>query len=221
MKALLRKSIVLALVAGSLAQGGLLAQKTEHYYFGIKGGYSLLEDPSVNQLSFPGRYPNRPVIGLFITNGRYPVEGPWWSRGSEYLEIGYLDQSSISDVVIKDDQGNIIDIYPETYSRKYLQLLGLEKYPLKTGRRVTPVILAGGAFTMLLKTSRNPDSGDPPQAAFKGVVFSFVIGTGVEIRVGRQLLSFDVRYDWGFDSFGLGRDDPKPDSLLFLAGIGF
>jgi hypothetical protein len=222
MKALHRKSAILAVIAVfSCTLGGLCAQEKERYYFGIKGGYSLLEDPSVNQLAYPGRYPNRPVLGVFLTRVDYPVEGPWWSRVREYLEIGYLDQSSIYDVVLRDDQGNILMTYPEKCSRKYLQTLSLVKCPLKSGRRMTPVLLAGTAMTVLLKTSRDPGTGDPVQAAFKGAVFSFVIGTGLEFRVGKQLLSLDVRYDWGFDSFGLGRDDPKPDSLMVLAGIGF
>jgi hypothetical protein len=111
--------------------------------------------------------------------------------------------------------------YPEKCSRKYLQILDLAKCPLKSGHRMTPVLLAGMAVTVLLKTSRDPGTGNPVQAAFKGAVFSFVIGTGLEFRVGKQLLTLDVRYDWGFDSFGLGRDDPKPDSLMVLVGIGF
>jgi hypothetical protein len=222
MKALLRKSVILAVVAGfACAQAGLYAQEQERSYFGVKGGYSFLEDPSVDQLAYPGRYPNRPVLGVFITGVNYPAEGPWWSRFEDYVEIGYLDQSSIYDAVLRDDQGNVLMTYPEECSRKYLQILGLAKYALKSPRRITPVLLAGTAVTVLLKTSRDPGTGDPVQAAFKGVVLSFVIGAGLEFRVGRQLLSLDVRYDWGFDSFGLGRDDPKPDSLMVLAGIGF
>jgi hypothetical protein len=213
--------IGLLLVAGIIAAaGGLRAQAKERIYFGLRGGYSFLAGTTVEEGLFPGRYPNRPAVGLFLmtTNTQ---RGSVLRPQEVCLEIDYLDQSAVYDVVIRDDLGNIIAIYPETCSRKYLEILDYAKWPLKRRGRVTPVLEFGAAMTVLLKTSRDPGAADPVQASFKGAVFSFILGAGLEFRVGKRLLLLDLRYDWGFDSLDFGRDDPRPDSLQLLAGIAF
>ncbi len=47
------------------------------------------------------------------------------------------------------------------------------------------------------------------------------LGAGLEFEIGRQLFTLEVRYDWGLDSLGLGRSDPKPDELTFVIGRSF
>lgn len=221
MKALLRATAVIAVAAALTVPCGLAAKDKDQLFVGFKGGFSLLEDPSVEQSLFPGRYPNRPVFSVFLATVDHAPEKAWWDRTGVSLEVGYVNQVALYDVIVRDELGNIIETYPERVRRQYLQILDLGKLALRAGRRVTPLLLLGTAMNILLNTSRTPGYGSPLQASFKGVVFSFVIGAGLEFEIGRQLFNLEVRYDWGFDSFGFGRADPKPDSLMFVIGTGW
>ncbi len=217
MKTNIRKAVVLALaVVLSGVPGGLSAEDTQSKcrdYIGVKGGLSLLPNASADAL-YPGIYPNRPVFGLFFEE-RDP--DAWHS---EWLEALYLDQSAVYDVFLRDERGNIINQYEVACSRKYLEfILGCKI--LSRHRPVTPFLSAGGAMSVLLKTSRKPDIVDPEQPKFKGPVFSAVIGLGFDAIVGKLLLSLEIRADlWAERAFS-DLATPKPDALLIMAGIGF
>ena len=216
MKTCLDKAIVLALAAAIYcAPGGLSAEdeKSEGCnYFGIKGGLSLLPDAAVGEV-YPGVYPNKPVFGVFLESR---FSGDYWG----WLEILYLDQSSVYDVLRRDGGGNIVAEYNVNCSRKYLEFILGGKLRAKT-RTVTPFVMTGGAMSVLLDTSRKPDIVDPEQPKFRGPAFSAVIGMGIDAAVGGLLLSIDVRFDFLAERAFSDRVTPKPDALLFMAGIGF
>ena len=217
MKTCLNKAVVLALaVILSCVPGGLSAEDTQSTgcdYIGVKGGLSLLPNASANAL-YPGIYPNKPIFGLFLEDRELDA----WH--SEWLEALYLDQSAVYDVFLRDELGNIIDQYEVACSRKYLEFI-LGGKLLSRHRPVTPFLSAGGAISVLLKTSRKPDIVDPEQPKFKGPVFSAVFGLGFEAIVGKLLLSLEIRADlWAERAFS-DRVTPKPDAILFMAGIGF
>jgi hypothetical protein len=218
MKTNIRKAVVLALAAAFfLAPGGLLAQDTQskwREYIGIKGGLSLLPDASASA-AYPGIYPNKPVFGIF-----YEVKYSDEAWHSEWVEVLYLDQCSVSDVILRDDVGNIIAEHEVECSRKYLEFLLGGKLRSKY-EAVTPFLSAGGAISVLLKTSRKPDIVDPEQPKFKGPVFSAVLGLGVDASVGRLFLSLEVRADLWTERAFSDRKTPKPDAVLIIAGIGF
>jgi hypothetical protein len=222
MKACLNKAVVLAMAAViSGAPGSLLAQEKEHVFSGVAGGLSLFTGSSVDEMSFPGIYPNRPVFGVFFTDTDYfKGEYDLWA-GSGKLEIFYLAQSSFYDYYLRDDLGNIFAGYKVECLRTFVQIDVLNKIRLSSKGRVTPVLLAGPALAIPLKTSRKPDVEDPPPDKYKRAILSLVFGVGLEAKAGKLLLSFDVRYDVGFDTLSWARLDPKPDALLIMAGIGF
>ena len=221
----IRRLVILVLGAVALVPALLQAKeeaKTERRYFtGIMGGFSLLSDKSVDQSVFPGVYPNRLVLGLFVQTDFSIYEDDMWPQMSGQLELYYLDQASTFDVVVRDEFGNIIEIYPERYSRKYLELVSLINARIRGGRgRLVPVLSIGPGVTLLLKTTRRPAGGEPHQAEFRGFVFDIVFGAGLEYRVGRHLLCLNARYDIA-GTLKEGREAPKPSSFMILVGIGF
>ena len=203
------------------AAGILSAQTKAHNYLGITGGLSLFTASSVDAMSFPGINPSRPVIGVFMTNLDYTDNEDSYFEVTGKLEALYLAQSAFYDVLIRDDLGNIIEAIKVECSRKYFQIDMLSKTRLAGKGRVTLAFLAGPALAIPLKTSWKPDVENPPPAKYKRAILSCVFGAGMEAKVGRSLLSLDVRYDMGFDTLSWARLDPKPDALLILAGIGF
>ena len=222
MKTCLNKTAVLVLVVVFFgASGNLLAQEKEHVFFGVAGGLSLFTSSSVDEMSFPGIYPNRPIFGIFFTDTDYfKGEYDFWA-GSGKLEIFYLAQSSFYDYYLRDDLGNIFAGYEVECLRTFFQTDVLSKILLSSKGQVTPVLLAGPALAIPLKTSRRPDVEEPHPDKYKRAILSLVFGAGLEAKAGKLLLSFDVRYDVGFDTLGWARLDPKPDALLIMAGIGF
>ena len=216
MKTRLNKAVVLALAAVIFcAPGGLSAEDEQSKactYFGIKGGLSLLPDAAANEV-YPGIYPNKPVFGVFMED-RFSEECWGW------LEILYLDQSSVYDVFLRDGGGKIVSEHEVNCSRKYLEFVLGGKLRAKN-RTVTPFVMTGGAMSILLDTSRNPDIVDPEQPKFRGPAFSAVVGMGLEAAVGGLLLSIDVRFDFFAERAFSDRVTPKPDALLLMAGIGF
>ena len=216
MKTCPNKAFVLAMAAAILcASGGLSAEdeKSEGCnYFGIKGGLSLLPDAAAGAV-YPGIYPNQPVFGVFLESR---FSGDYWG----WLEILYLDQSSFYDVFRRDSQGNIFAEYHVDCSRKYLEFVLGGKYRAEH-RTVTPFLMTGGAMSVLLDTSRKPDVVDPEQPRFRGPAFSGVIGMGLEVTIAPFLISIDVRFDFFAERILSDRATPKPDAILFMAGIGF
>ena len=216
MKTRLNKAVVLALAAAVLcASGGLSAEDERsegRNYFGIKGGLSLLPDAAAGAV-YPGVYPNKPVFGVFMESR---FSGDYWG----WLEILYLDHSSFYDVFSRDSQGNILAEYHVDCSRRYLEFVLGGKYRAEH-RTVTPFLMTGGAMSVLLDTSRKPDVVDPEQPRFRGPAFSGVIGMGFEVTIAPFLISIDVRFDFVAERILSDRATPKPDAILFMAGIGF
>jgi hypothetical protein len=218
MKSNLNKALVPALVVVFFcAPGGLLGQgeeAKERDFIGFKGGFSLLPDASADAV-YPGIYPNKPIFGVFLQGNFFDQD---WH--SEWIEVLYLDQSALYDLILRDDLGNIIAESNVECSRQYLEFIVGCKLRSEY-RKVTPFLLSGGAMSVLLRTSREPDIVDPEQPKFKGPAFSVVVGVGLEATVGRLFLSLDVRYDYGAMRAFSDRTTPKPNALLFTAGIGW
>ena len=216
MKTCPNKAIVLALAAAIFcAPGGLLAEDEQsegRNFFGIKGGLSLLPDAAVGAV-YPGIYPNKPVVGVFMESR---FSGDFWGC----LEVLYLDQSSFYDVFRRDSEGNIVAEYHVDCSRRYLEFVLGGKYRAEH-RTVTPFLMTGGAMSVVLDTSRRPDIFDPDQPRFRGPAFSGVIGIGLEVTIAPLLISVDVRFDFLAERIFSDRATPKPDAIMLMAGIGF
>jgi len=218
MKANLKRAVVLALAATLFcAPGCLLAQDTEpnwRDFIGIKVGFSSPRNASADEV-YPGVYPNKAVFGVFLEGRDFDED---WH--SEWVEALYLDQSALYDVFLRDDLGNIIAKNSVECSRKYLEFIGGCKLRSEY-RKVTPFLLLGGAMSVLLKTSREPDIVDPEQPKFRGPAFSCILVFGLEVSVRRLFLNLEVRLDYGAERAFSDRVTPKPTTLLFTAGIGW
>jgi len=223
MNTTLNKTVVWALVVVFfIIPGGLLAQAQERagsaISFGIKGGLSLPTPASVDSgdPDYPSVNPKKPVFGVFVAYNR--------SRNFAYqLEIFYLTQSLItSNIFITDDQGNIIFEGPVEDLRMYIHIPVLAKFRIVNKSPVTPIVFAGPAMSVAVKTSTKPEIAAPIYTPeFKDVNLSLVFGGGLEAAVGRFVLSLDVRYDLGFADLHASGIDPKTNALMFMAGIGF
>ena len=216
MNTTLNKTVVWALVVVFfIIPGGLLAQAQERagsaFSFGIKGGFSL---PTLSS-SVDESYPNKPVFGVFVKYYRSP-------NFAAQLEVFYLTQSLVWNCISTDDQGNIIYEGPAEDLRMYIHIPVLGKFRIVNKSPVTPVLFAGPAMSVLVKTSTKPEIAAPDWTPeYRAVNFSFVFGGGLEAAVGRLVLSLDVRYDLGFADIHINIDEHKTNALMFMAGIGF
>jgi hypothetical protein len=216
MNTTLNKTVVWALVVVFfIIPGGLLAQAQERagsaFSFGIKGGLSL---PTLSS-TVDERYPNKPVFGVFVAYNHSP-------NFATQLEILYLTQSLGWNCIFTDDQGNIIYEGPAEDLRMYIHIPFLAKFRIMNKSPVTPIVFAGPAMSVLLKTSTKPEIAAPDWTLeYRAVNLSFFCGGGLEAAVGRLVLSLDVRYDLGFADIHINIDEHKTNALMFMAGIGF
>jgi len=112
----------------------------------------------------------------------------------------------------------------------YLHVPVLAKYRFMPDKTLTPILFAGPAVSFLLSAHYKYFVNDFEEFDkdikmwMKNTNFSAVFGAGIEYKMDKLMLIFDVRYDLGLtniDSDNDPDDQEKTRAFMFMLGVGF
>jgi len=139
-------------------------------------------------------------------------------------EIYYLTQGGTWEEVYDSTTYKYVD------SWKYIHVPVLAKYRFMPDKTLTPILFAGPAVGFLLSARYKYFVNDFEEFDkdikmwMKNTNFSVVFGGGVEYKMEKLMLIFDIRYDLGLtniDSENDPTDQLKTRAFMFMVGVGF
>jgi len=197
MKRLLIVALVLVAMTASVS-----AQELSPRYLGIKGGlnYVKLYGDNIDDAEYMMGY----AFGAFYQCRLHP-------RFAISPEIYYSVKGAKQDVTDFEMKLGYIDI-PVLF-----------KLMFPTESTVTPCIYAGGYFSFLMSADFE---GIDVKDYTSGTDYGIVLGASIdlELKEGKQLVNFDLRYTWGLADINDDSEDPDKTyntGFQFLFGWGF
>jgi hypothetical protein len=217
----MKKSIsVIFIVALMAINSQLLAQEyTSSILFGVKGGLVIsdfdFDNDFANDLfetrtGFTG--------GLFI---QYYING-WLITQPE---LNYTTKGTRSEIMFSDESGSIIGIGEMEYILDYIEVPIIMVFTVPGDYPVKPKVALGPQIGFNVRSKEELSGMVKVGSAFTDldaneVVFDLVIGTGLDIRLGKTTIVTDFRYDLGLSNTGILGEN-KSRTFSFQLGVAF
>jgi hypothetical protein len=159
----------------------------------------------------------RPVFGVFFAfnlNRSFAIQP----------EVYYLTHGGIYVAQFEGSEYKYVDI------DNYLHVPILAKYRFMPDKKLSPILFAGPAVDFLLSAHYKyfldgvEQWNKDVKPFLKNTSFNIVFGAGVEYKMDKLMLIFDIRYDLGLTNIDTDNDptdELKVKALMFMVGVGF